>query len=212
MEKQIILFDIDGTLFDGATYIEKYLFPALEKEFGIQVSSLRTSTQNYQKTLTKNTDFDPEAWIGEMVAEYRFETEKLRSYVYNLNYFFGSIFPEVKPTLQELTQTFSLGIYSEGVIDWQNKKIDYMGIRNYFEQDLTFISRDKVSASLLENLPSGAFIIDDKMKYVVALSNYDNLHPIWLNRESETSTLPVPQIKDLTQLLGKIAAIKREVG
>jgi hypothetical protein len=210
MEKQIILFDIDKTLFDVNTYFSKNVWPAVEKDLKISKDQLDKVSEIYQETLSKSTEFDPEGWLRVAKKELGEKSKGIRDYIYNSDYFVKSLFNEVIPVLDELKEDYTLGIYSEGIDEWQRKKLEFSGINNYFEQKYMFIGPNKVSVVFLENLPRESIIIDDRSDFILELQKLDYVYPVWLNRTEKESLPNTKEVKDLTGLLPMMARIRLE--
>lgn len=210
MEKQIILFDIDKTLFDVETFFNNNLWPVVEKDLGISRSVLDKISQEYQKTLSKNTQFHPEGWLEVARQEIGEKVDQINELFHNSDFFVKSLFPEVIPMLNELKEDYILGIYSEGVEKWQREKLQFSGINNYFEQKYIFISPDKISVGVLEKLPKGSIVVDDKEDFILELKKLKDIYPVWLNRTGKESIQGVREVRDLTTLLPMIDRIKLE--
>jgi len=210
MDKQIILFDIDNTLFDVNTFFKKYLIPAVEKELGVSREKFEKVSQSYQESLIKGTEFDPEGWLKEAKKQLGEKAEKIKEIIYNPDFFVGSLFTEVIPMLNNLKDSYALGIYSEGVEEWQRKKIELSGINNYFEQKFISISPNKVSAAVIDWIPAGSIIVDDRIDIILELEKIDKVQPVWLNRKLEEVPPNTKVIKDLTGLLPMLERIRLE--
>lgn len=200
MQKQIILFDIDKTLFDGHLMFEKFLVPSLIKELGFDEKNIIQVQEEYKKTLEKHTDFNPEEFIYFLAKSKGIDSQPIFDIFYTPEFFSKSIFPEVKPILDELGENYILGIFSEGLKSWQSKKLDNMGIKNYFEQNLVFIERRKTASAVLRTLPEKAIIVDDNVDVIADLLNFGRVRPIWINRVSKPIIEGVREIKNLTEL------------
>jgi phosphoglycolate phosphatase-like HAD superfamily hydrolase len=210
MEKQIILFDIDKTLFDVNAFFSKNVWPAVEKDLKISKSKLDKVSEIYQKTLTKNTEFDPKGWMSVARKELGDMANDIKDYIYNPDFFVDSIFNEVIPALNELKEDFILGIYSEGIEEWQRKKMELSGLNNYFEQKYIIISPDKVSQQVLETIPKGVIVVDDRSDIILDLQTVDGIYPVWLNRTEKQSLPNTKEIKNLTGLLPMMERIRLE--
>jgi FMN phosphatase YigB (HAD superfamily) len=210
MEKQIILFDIDKTLFDVNTFFKKYLFPAIEKDLKISKEKLEKVSEIYKEGLGKATEFDPKGWLKVAKDEIGEKAKEIKDYIYNPDFFVGSLFPEVIPMLNNLKNDYVLGIYSEGVEEWQRTKIELSGINNYFEQEYVSISSDKLSDTVIEWLPMNAVIVDDREDIILELGKVDKIHQVWLNRQMKDAPPNTKVIKDLTGLLPMLERIRLE--
>ncbi|NCN03946.1 MAG: HAD family hydrolase [Candidatus Pacebacteria bacterium] len=210
MEKQIIFFDIDNTLFDVNTFFNKYLIPASEKDLGISKEKFEKVSQVYKESLEKGTEFNPEGWLAEAKRQLGKKADGISELFSNPDFFVGSLFAEVIPILSDLKNDYVLGIFSEGLEEWQRKKIELSGINNYFEQKYISISSDKVSEKVLSLIPLGALIVDDRAEIVLELGKRDGIHPILLNRKFKDAPPNTKVIKDLTGLLPMLERIRLE--
>lgn len=210
MEKQIILFDIDNTLFDVNTFFNKYLIPVAQKDLGISKEEFEKVSQVYKESLEKGTEFNPEGWLIEAKKQLGDRAEGIIGLFNNPDFFVGSLFTEVIPILNDLKNDYVLGIFSEGVEEWQRKKIELSGINNYFEQEYVSISPNKVSDRVIEWIPAGAVIVDDRADFILELEKKDNIYPVWLNRELKEAPPNTKVIKDLTGLLPMLERIRLE--
>lgn len=208
MDKQLILFDFDKTLFDIKFFFEKQLFPALEREFSVSQSTLDKISKEYKETLTKSTQFDPEEWMKVAGRHFEFEPDHFREVLLSPVFFEKSVYPEVIPTLIELSHDNVLGIYSEAVYEWQIKKVELSGLKNYFDQNFISISADKVSDLVIDQIPIGTIVVDDKLEVVAALKRREGIFPIWLNRLGLQGIPNLREIRDLSQLLRMSEQIK----
>jgi len=200
MEKQIVLFDIDGTLLDGSRFYEELFFPDLIKKLEFTQEEISKIWQEYKKSLEKNTDFNPEEFIDLLAKSKNIDLQTILDIFYTPEFFSKSLFPEVGPILTELQEDFVLGIFSEGFDFWQGKKLDNMGIKNYFEQNLVFIERRKTALAILENLPEGAIVVDNSVDVIRDLLKFGKVTPVWINRVDKPIMEGVEQIKSLVEL------------
>lgn len=212
MEKQLILFDFDKTLFDTRGFFEEQLGPALEREFDLSQNIVEKISKTYRETLTKSTQFDPEGWLEVAQQHHDLDAEQWRTLLQNPVFYERSLFPEVIPTLIELSHDYVLGIYSEAVYEWQMKKISLSGLINYFDQKYIMISSDKVSDGMIDQIPFGAMIVDDKLEVIAALKRRTGIYPIWLNRSGLQGMPSVREIRDLSQILRVVEQIRASGG
>ncbi|MDH5533070.1 MAG: HAD family hydrolase [Candidatus Pacebacteria bacterium] len=210
MEKQIILFDIDKTLFDVDTFFNKNLWPAVEKDLGISRAKLDKVSEVYKESISKGTEFDPKGWLKEAKKQLGERAKGIEELFYNPDFFTSSLFPEVIPTLNNLRDDFILGVYSEGVDEWQRKKLELGGINNYFDQQYVSISSNKVSEMVLGWIPQKAVIIDDREDFILELAKLDKVYPIWINRTAKEALPNTMMITSLTQLLAMLERIRLE--
>ncbi len=211
MEKQLILLDFDKTLFNVKTFFEDFLFPALEREFNINRETFEDISKEYRESLTKSTQFNPSGWVEVAKRHFDIDPEAYFSILNTPEFYAKSLYPEVIPTLAELSHDYVLGIYSEAVKEWQIKKISLSGIINYFDQNLIMIREDKVSDLVIDNIPAGAIVVDDKMEVIAALKRKVGIYPIWINRAGIQGIPSLREIRDLSQLLRMAEKIRGEI-
>lgn len=211
MEKQLILLDFDKTLFDVKTFFEVYLFPALEKEFQINRETFEDISKEYRENLTKSTQFSPLGWVEVAKSHFDINVEVFLSILDTPEFYVKSLYPEVIPTLTELSHDYVLGIYSEAVKEWQMKKISLSGIINYFDQNLIILSEDKTSDLVIDSIPARAIVVDDKIEVVAALKRREGIYPVWLNRAGVQGIPSLREIRDLSQLLRMAEKIRGEI-
>lgn len=72
-----------------------------------------------------------------------------------------------------------------------------LGIIDFFEPDLIFVSDNKTSESFLKTLPEKSIIIEDRIGVIEKLSDFK---PIWLNRNSNENDPKIPTIHSLSEL------------
>lgn len=102
------------------------------------------------------------------------------------NFLEHKIYDEVISVLEELEKIAILGIFSEGNIDFQKKKLKETGIEKYFEEIHTHIVLDKFSELkkvFKKYEDKNIFFIDDKL---ITLFDAKKLFPkiftIWVKR------------------------------
>lgn len=211
MEKQLILLDFDKTLFDIRTFFEDHLFPALEREFKLSRETFEDISKEYRETLSKSTQFNPSGWIEIAKRHFEIDVQRYLDILYTPEFFSASVYHEVIPTLTELSHDHVLGIYSEGVEEWQRKKIELSGLFNYFDQSLVTIKEDKVSDLVIDNIPVGAIVVDDKIEVIAALKRREGIYPVWINRAGVQGMPNLREIRDLSQLLRMAEKIRGEI-
>lgn len=198
--KQIILFDVDHTIFDTDTWTREYVRPALMDLLDTTPESLDEVAQQYQATLEKYTDFNPEDYLEFLANEFEVEFQTLRQVFFTPAFMAHSVFSDVFSTLEALKKHHRLGILSEANEAYQRTKLTQSGLLDHFEPELTFILHRKTEPAVLEELVS-ATIVDDNPKVIAEIAQYDHLEPIWLNRRDDNQQATVRTIRSLKELL-----------
>jgi FMN phosphatase YigB (HAD superfamily) len=112
-----------------------------------------------------------------------------------------ALFPETISVLDKLKKSgFKLGVYSQGFTSLQKIKIESSGIKDYFDENFIFISRDKTDPKFVATLPNGATIVDDKEEEVVRpLNTTGRFDVVWMNRKNGERISDVTTVEDLNE-------------
>lgn len=185
MEKQIVLFDIDKTIFDTNKLKTELQSKMLEIIKPTNLQILNDLLASYTKTLKNSSEFEPEDYIR-FVAE----NLKLKNHKNLLDVFYGKeniykdcLFPGVRLVFNKLKDRYKLGIFSEGTLKFQNHKFKSLEINKYLDKNLIYIFKEKTNKEALVKIPKHCVVVDDK-KSVVEFLTKNNIRAIWLNRIS----------------------------
>lgn len=195
----IILFDIDGVLFDTEKF-GKLLRSKFVRILGVAEEELIRANADYYSKLSERTDFDPHGITAYL-------SERFGKDVAGLDHIFWeeeelykeSLYPETREALEKLKRQKILGIFSQGNEDLQNRKLDASNLRDYFSPEYIFILRRKLSDEAIELLPRDATFVDNKHDVVEALKKFVDV--IWINRKSEESDPAIKTIHSLAELI-----------
>lgn len=96
------------------------------------------------------------------------------------------IYEEVIGVLEKLNKIAMLGIFSEGNLEFQRKKLNQTGIEGYFKKDNTHIVLNKLSEfrKVLRKYEDGiTFFVDDKLSILHdAKKIFPKVVAIWVKR------------------------------
>jgi len=98
-----------------------------------------------------------------------------------------SLYEEVLDVLVELSKNVDLGIFSEGVIAFQEKKLQQTNIEKYFLKEHVHIVPEKIAAieMLVEKYKNGneLYLIDDKLEALFSVKkHFPSVFTIWIKR------------------------------
>lgn len=204
--KQILLFDIDRTIFDtdkqNKLLKENILKVANSKAF----KKLDKIYSKYKKSITRKgdyIDYRPEDLSKFISKSFEIVSSlKIQDVYYAKKYNFiykDSIYKDFLKILPDLYIEFVLGIYSEGYTKFQNHKFKSMGISKYFDPNLIFIVPAKDTPEVLSKIPKEAIIVDDKER-ICELLTQNGIKAIWLNKNNERKSEKFTTIHKLTDL------------
>jgi FMN phosphatase YigB (HAD superfamily) len=194
-----ILFDIDYTLLD--TKISKENCRSrLSKFLNTNIEDFLIVEKGYVRKDTGFTEFNPEEYLKYISEKYAVRVRDLSKVFFDDENFRNTSYPEVAVTLETLSNDYKLGIFSEGLKDFQLLKLHKSGILRYFDQSVTFIFQRKLTQESLDFLPKGCFVIDDNSFVIDALYQLGSFKPVWLNRKTKDKHPNCETVSDLTSL------------
>ncbi|NCN82370.1 MAG: hypothetical protein GW947_00220 [Candidatus Pacebacteria bacterium] len=207
-----LYFDIDKTVINS-DLLKQNIISALAEHCNVSKKIVASYLVGYQNSLLKSTDFDPKE-LAAYIAQHKtgFTTQQLESVILNEKNFDDIVFSDFLSTVTKISLTFAknhlrVGTYSEGVKFWQELKLLLAGIDGEFDGDLRIIRRRKLAAAVLEELPEGSAVVDDKKEVVDTLAEArPDIHPIWINRNSKevsskTGVHTIFSLRELSPLL-----------
>lgn len=199
MEKEIILFDFDDTLFSKIEY-KKNLRSNLARICEATEKEIFCFEEKYFESLIKSDDFKIDDFLQKSSQKFNkniqledFNSDKLGIYS-------GALFSDSISTLNNLKDNFRLGIYSQGFNSLQRIKIKSSGIESFFDKELIYISRNKLDPKFVEKLPDGATIVDDKKEVIEKLHPLKKFKLCWLSRVNNEKFPGVKTIKSLLEI------------
>ena len=182
--REKVLFDIDYTLIDTRKFKEGFK-KKISEFLGISIEDLLLAEQGYVKKDEGFTDFVPQKYIDFIADSFNSDKFGISKAFFDDENFADIVFPDVYESLETISKIFDLGIFSEGFRDFQLLKLYKTGIFNFFNKDLIFIFRRKLTPEALTMIPKGCFIVDDNPSVISVLKEKQNVRPIWLNRKTK---------------------------
>lgn len=195
-----ILFDIDRTIFDTKTSGENAT-RSIGLVTGKNPDEIEKINKEYKRGLSSTSDFDSSFFLREVANQTGTGLQKLTETLFNQKNFV--LYPEALAVLKKLfSDDYSLGTFSEGVPEWQMKKLTLTGALDYLDPSLIFIERRKLAPEAIAKIPDGVTVIDDKIEVIATLKQQrPDLELVWINRKDEEKMDGVRTIKSLTELL-----------
>ncbi len=191
----LILFDIDGTLFDPKLFGQQIRAEFI-KILNIEEDELISANADYYANLETSTDFNPRDIVSFLSARYGVGKEPLdRIFWENTEIYKESFYPEVEEVLKKLSKNHTLGIFSQGNPDLQIRKLVAGGVRKYFKDEYMLIYTRKMTDEAIASLPRESTIIDNRHDVALKLTSFANV--VWINRNSHE---PDPEMKTIYSL------------
>lgn len=187
MNKTIILFDIDYTLFDTTLYKKSVAKKIFEKIQNITFEKVHSSIEEVYRDIRQFGSFDPVAFAKEFIKKFpdNFSEKEIEEVWVSSEVLQSALYPEVVPTLLLLQkQGYILGIFSSGETEFQLAKISH--VQDFFQQDHLHIAafkEEKLEELLGEYRNESIVLIDDYIEILQKAKTFlPNLRAIWMKR------------------------------
>lgn len=195
----LILFDIDGTLFDPEKF-GRLIRAEFTKILKIEEEELIRANADYYAALETTTDFNPREIVSFLATRFKVSRDPLDQIFWeNDEIYSGALYHEADHVLKKLSEKNTLGIFSQGNEELQARKLKGTGIKKYFRDENVYIYSRKLTDEAIELLPRDATVIDNHHDVAITLKKFVNV--VWINRKSEESDPQVRTIHSLEELV-----------
>lgn len=199
MKRRIILFDIDGTLFDSASFLDDFC-KQISNQFDISQVDIETVKNIYSEN-KKDDYFRPAAFL-ETVAK-KFPSIKLGSLnkiFWNIDLFEKNVYKDA-PNINGLVNVV-LGIFSKGDEEFQKRKIK--SIKDLVDVNI-HIFKDKIKklGEVLEKYKDyEIYLVDNEIEVLQRAKTLNsNVFAILIDRNGiEQTDKEITKIKSLEEL------------
>lgn len=194
----LILFDIDGTLFDPEKF-GKLIRAEFVKTLSITEEDLIHANADYYAGLESSADFNPRDMSNHLALRFAGDAELLnRIFWENDDIYINSVYDDVEECLKRVSQGNTLGIFSQGNLELQRRKLEATELVKYFDTSAIMIHPRKLTDPILDSLPSTAVLVDNDHATVQAIWGF--LKTVWLNRKTNDVDPDVETIHSLSEL------------
>lgn len=197
--KEVILFDVDRTLIDTTKFKQKIKLK-ISQLLNISLEDFLKIEQGYVKKEEGFTDFIPQEYIKFLSNQFGFDESKISNAFFDDDNFEDILYKDVLDCLKSLSESYTLGIFSESFKDFQILKLYKTGLLRYFNQNLVFIFQRKLTKEAFSFLPEGCFIVDDNLPVINALKQVGKFKPIWMDRKGSDTGFDVTSIQNLSDI------------
>ncbi len=212
MKKPIILFDIDYTLINTTVLTKEQ-----KKEiYQLLLAGNKLSWLNFEKInkshagqLKRTSCFSPVSYLDFLGKE--LEVDKVRKSLEEVFFkktkpYQRALYRETLKVIGFLNENYRLGIFSEGIREYQLAKVNFSGISKYLTANLIFIFAKKLTEleAIVDQLGE-IIIVDDSPQIILGLEKIRGVSPIWIKRgpKAEGQELKVKTILSLNELIEK---------
>jgi phosphoglycolate phosphatase-like HAD superfamily hydrolase len=177
----IIYFDIDNTLIDASALVSAIAIRLVSR--GLAAQEFESAVNDYYQNLEDTTNFDPQELITLLAQRCAIDPIIIEQEFFNPAHFIEALFPEIIATLETLSKTHRLGIFSQGNRSWQEQKLSLSGIDQYFDPQLKLIAQRKLALEVINQLKKNSSVVDDTFVVITTVaSQRPDLQLFWLHR------------------------------
>lgn len=198
MNKKVILFDIDYTLFNTDKFRDityPKLMQLLRQE---DLPQYHEEVKLIEKDLIKGGGYEPVIFARTLAKALQLQPEydAISKLFYDEKLYDNCLYPEVKDVLNKLSkkEDFILGIISKGENTFQRRKI--ASINHFFASENIYISLDKFDKidEIYNNyLGDKLTVIDDSALFLDAVKKkWDAIFTVFMKRESRYERREAP--------------------
>ena len=185
MKQTIILFDIDGVLFDASKFLSVFCEKiSKEDNLGIETGKLESL---YQEVKNEKGFFDPQIFLDKISSKYSIEKDVLENIWWSEESFAKCLLIS-ETSLKEIQKKALIGIFSKGEINFQKKKIEkFMSMINNIH-----IFEDKIIR--INEVLSGykdykIYVVDDSLMVLESFKKADYLVSTILVRKEKSAVV-----------------------
>lgn len=197
---KIILFDIDITLIDS-DIMDGLVEQRFSEISGTSLNKIKETDAAYFKTIESTKDFD----IWEYSSFYgKTFNKNMQTYLdvfLEADIYKKCLYPDTISSLEKLSRSHTLGIFSEGFDYFQLLKLESAGLIDFFDEKLIHIYRRKCTEEALSELPDKCTIVDDSVRVINYLisHNQKQFQIYWMRGAQPDENFPVKKILNLTE-------------
>lgn len=193
-----ILFDIDKTLLDTETLVQRLIY-MISDITHTTFEEVDAYIDEYIKSLEVIYYFDFLSLVERL--PYNDKQKKEIIHEFENNRLIYPRFIDAVPTLKYLhAKGYPLGIFSEGTPRYQMSKLKNLRIDDLIDQNLVFIGQSKRTEGFLSQLPDESVIIDDNIEVIHRLVEFGKFRPIYLQRDRTTGKVNENEFETIVSL------------
>ncbi len=202
MKGKVILFDIDGTLFDSSSFLKDF-YKSLIDEFNISSDNLDAVKKIYIKNKKENGYFLPSTFLKKIANRFTsIKLNLLNKTFWNVDLFEKNLYKD-SSIIKDLSRVAVIGIFSKGDYDFQKQKISF--IADLLDGENIYIFSNKIGRidEVLENyLDYQIYMIDNQMDVLEKAKDlFPNISTVLIDRnKSSEEDKDIIKIKTLNEL------------
>lgn len=202
MKGKIILFDIDGTLFDSSSFIKDF-YENISAKFNLGSDDIATIQKFSEENKKQNGYFLPGIFLDKIAHNFpSIDLGLLNKIFWNIDLFEENMYKDTS-LVRDLSKVAVIGIFSKGDSDFQKQKITFFG--DFLDNDNIYIFPDKLS-KINEVLGQynnfQVYLIDNENDVLTRAKDlFPDIYAILIDRKNDKKeTEKILKIKSLNDL------------
>lgn len=181
-EQRLLLLDIDNVLFDRDAYLED-VNKALMLNAGVGKEEFEEAIDSYYEKIKMVRNFDPVGYARFLATRFQVAYSPLEKIATDIDRARRGKYYDTYESVDLLSRLFELGIFSEGHLEYQRMKLKSLSLSLFLNPKHIYILMNKLDNELIDQLPMGTLIADDRLKVVEFLDQFSNITPILVDRK-----------------------------
>ena len=206
MKGKIILFDIDGTLFDSSSFINDF-YKNISAKFNLVSDDIATMQKFYEENKKKNGYFLPGIFLDKIAHNFpSLDLGLLNKIFWNIDLFEENMYKDTS-LIRDLSKVAVIGIFSKGDSDFQKQKLTFFGDLLDGDNVHVFPNKiDKVSEVLRRYEDFQTYLIDDQNEVLIkAKELFPDTYTILIDRNNSKkkakNTIKIKSLNDLKSII-----------
>ena len=186
MRQTIVIFDIDGVIFDAPKFLSVFCEKTVrENNLGEETEKLKSL---YEEVKKEKGFFDPQIFLTKISSKYSIAKEVLERFWWDEKSFSECLLID-ENFLKEIQKKAVIGIFSKGEINFQKKKIEkFMNMINPHDVHIFEDKMIKINEVLAKYKDYKIYIVDDDLQVLENFKRVDNLVFTILVKREKTTT------------------------
>ena len=185
MKSKIILFDIDGTLFDASSFLNVF-YRILTSIFSLSKEDIDRVQIIYDQNKKENGYFHPSSFQSKITDKFpEVQGDKLQEILWNIDLFKQNVYKDTS-VIESLSKVAKIGIFSKGDRDFQKKKL--ISLKDYIADEDIFIFPEKInkiSEILYKYKDFQVFMVDNEIEVLIKVKNlFPKIETILIDRKN----------------------------
>ena len=202
MKSRIVLFDIDGTLFDASSFLSDF-YRNLTDVFDLSKENIDEIQKIYSQNREENDYFLPSSFQSKIIDKFpKVQEDKLQKILWNVDLFEKNVYKDTS-VIKDLSNLAVIGIFSKGDKNFQKQKIFFLNKLLNDNNIYIFSNKtDRIKEVFEKYKDYIIYLVDNEGEVLFkAKSLFPNISAVLIDRKNQfQNDKNLIKIKDLNEL------------